>query len=158
MSENGFREAARSLSALDHLDVRELEILYKLEMTSGLFYFQLADSIQNEEVAEFLRRNGRGELGHARRIQQALTIRLGRSYQPSADMDGGYPLGVPPPVDAALLAAIARGERGGDADYQRWASAEPDPEIAHLLQINGREDSEHADRLTRASALLNVDR
>lgn len=158
MNEHGFREAARALSSFDHLGIRELEVLYKLERTSGLFYFQLADSIRHEEVAELLRRNGRGELGHANRIQQALTIKLGRPYEPSADMEGGYPLGAPPPVDTALLAAIMRGERAGDADYQRWASSEPDPEIARLLQVNGREDSEHADRLTRASVLLNVER
>ncbi|MCL9763031.1 hypothetical protein [Frankia sp. AiPa1] len=77
-------------------------------------------------------------------MRQALTIKLGSPYEPSANMDDGYPLGPPPPVDAALLAAIARGERAGDADYQRWAGAEPDPEVAHLLRLNGREDSEHA--------------
>ncbi|CUU54902.1 hypothetical protein Ga0074812_103392 [Parafrankia irregularis] len=157
MDEQDFRAAARDLSRLDHLDVPELEVVYKLERTSGFFYFQLADSLRNEEAAELLRRNGRGEWGHASRMQQALTIKLGCPYEPSADLEGGYPLGPPPPVDAALLAAIARGERAGDADYQRWAGTEPDPNVARLLRINGREDSQHADRVARVSALLDAD-
>ncbi|CAI7978527.1 Rubrerythrin domain-containing protein [Frankia sp. Hr75.2] len=154
MDERDFGAAAQALAKLDHLGVPELEILYKLERTSGQLYFHLADNIGNEEAAELLRRNGREELGHANRMGQAIGIKLGRAYEASAGMKAGYPVAAPTAVDAALLSAIARGERAGDADYQRWAASEADEKVARLLRISGTEESAHADRVARAITLL----
>ena len=154
MDEQDFGAAAQALAKLDHLGVPELKILYKLERTSGQLYFQLADNVRDEQAAELLRRNGREELGHAARIRRALTIKLGRRYEAGADMDEGYVVVAPAAVDVALLTAVVRGERTGDADYQRWAATEPDPEVARLLRTTGSEESVHADRVTQAIALL----
>nr|MDT0667847.1 hypothetical protein [Micromonospora sp. DSM 115978] len=95
--------------------------------------------------------------GHAGRMGRVLAIKLGRRYQASADMDTGFAFDAPAEVDVALLRAIVRGERAGDADYQRWADHEPDPGVAHLLRVSGSEESRHADRLAQAIALLEAD-
>lgn len=156
MDEQDFGAAAQALAKLDHLGVPELEILYKLERTSGQLYFQMAADVRNEGAADLLRRNGREELGHAARMGRALSIKLGRRYKASPDMDEGYAV-TAPAVDAALLTAIVRGERAGDADYQRWADAESDPDVARLLRLTGSEESVHADRVRQAIVLLESD-
>ncbi len=45
-------------------------------------------------------------------------------------------------------------EIDGDASYQRWAEAETDPEVATLLRRNGREETKHGERVSRAIAIL----
>jgi rubrerythrin len=152
--EQDFRSAALALAALDHLGVPELTILYKLERTAGQLYQRMADRVPDPEAAELIHRNAREELGHARRVGRAVTLKSGSPFQPTQDMDDGFPVEAPAVVDAALLAAVIAGERAGDADYQRWADSEPDPEIARLLRISGREETGHADRFARAIAVL----
>lgn len=149
-----FRSAAMALSKLDHLGVPELEILYKLERTAARLYERLADQVGDDEAAELIRRNAREELGHASRVRRALTIKTGLLFEPTLDMDEGYPVAAPAVVDAALLAAVITGERAGDADYQRWADAEADPEVARLLRVSGREETGHAARFAQAIAAL----
>jgi hypothetical protein len=46
-----------------------------------------------------------------------------------------------------VLPFIVQGERDGDAGYQRWADNEPDPEVARLLRLNGREETIHGERV-----------
>ncbi|OHV27931.1 MULTISPECIES: ferritin family protein [Pseudofrankia] len=158
MNDLDFRSAAMALAALDHLGVPDLEILYKLERTAANLYERLADRIGDGEAAELVRRNAREELGHAGRVRRALTIKTGRPFEPTPDMDAGYPVEAPAVVDAALLAAVIEGERAGDVDYQRWADAEADPEVARLLRISGREETGHAARFTQAIAALDASR
>ncbi|EFC83215.1 ferritin family protein [Parafrankia sp. EUN1f] len=154
MDGQDFRSAAMALAAMDHLGVPELRTLYKLERTAARLYERLADRIDDGEAAELVRRNAREELGHANRVRRALTRKTGHPFQPTPDLDEGYPVEAPAMVDAALLAAVVAGERAGDADYQRWAAAEPDPEVARLLRASGREEAGHADRFLQAIALL----
>ena len=52
---------------------------------------------------------------------------------------------------------IVVGMHSGDAGYQRWADAEPDPEVLRLLRLNGREEAIHAERVRQALAILGVD-
>ncbi len=153
-NDDDFLSTALALAALDSLDVPELELLYKLEYSGGYFYELLAERIGNDAAAELLRRNGREELGHARRVSRAIAIKLGHDYEPSAELQEHYAIELPPTIDSSLLAAIVGGEQAGDADYQRWADAESDPEVARLLRLNGREESLHGERLTQVMALL----
>lgn len=59
-----FGSAARALARLDRLGVPDLEILYRLERTSGQLYEQLADGVGIGEAADALRRNARGDAAH----------------------------------------------------------------------------------------------
>jgi rubrerythrin len=106
------------------------------------------------EAAELMRRNGREELGHAQRLQRAITIKVGGEYTPSAELLERYPIPLPDTISADLLPIIVQAEIDGDAGYQRWADAEPDPEVAKLLRSNGREETVHGERVTQAIEIL----
>jgi rubrerythrin len=152
--DRGFLAASQTLGELEQLDVPAMELLYRLECSGEDFYNLLADRIGNDEAAELLRRNGREELGHARRVSRAIAMKLGHDYEPSAAMQERYPIELPDAIDAAMLPGIVQGEQAGDAGYQKWADAEPDPEVARLLRLNGREESLHGERVTQVMAIL----
>ena len=64
------------------------------------------------------------------------------------------PLPIPMPLE--MLPFIVQGEINGDVGYQRWADNEPDPEVAKLLRLNGREETLHSKRVEQALSLLNA--
>ena len=72
-----FFTANETLNAADVLDVATMELLVRVEASGEDFYLAMADSVGNEDAAELLRRNGREEMGHARRIQRAIAIKTG---------------------------------------------------------------------------------
>lgn len=142
------------INALDVLDVDALRSMFTIELSGEAFYDGLAERVGNAEAAELLRRNGKEEAGHARRLQRALSIALGSEFVPTPDMleAPGFPL--PDVVGPDLLKIIVQVELDGDAGYQRWADNEPNPEIARLLRLNGREETIHSERLQQVLALL----
>ena len=148
-----FISASQTLAGLEQLDVPALELLYKLECSGEDFYNLLADRIGNEEAAVLLRRNAKEELGHARRMARAIAIKQGHDFAPSVDLQERYSIELPPVVDATMLPGIVQGEQAGDAGYQKWADAEPDPEVARLLRLNGREETLHGERVTQVMAI-----
>jgi rubrerythrin len=149
-----FFSASVELGALDQLDVPALELLFKLECSGEDFYNALADRIGDEQAAELLRRNGREELGHARRVQRAIAIKLGGEYEPSSEVLERFAIPLPDTISPDLLPVIVQAEIDGDAGYQRWADNEPDPEVARLLRLNGREETTHGERVSEAIAIL----
>ena len=149
-----FFTAATEVIGLEQLDVPAMELLFKLECSGEDFYNAIADRIDNMEAAELMRRNGREELGHAQRLQRAITIKVGGEYTPSAELLERYPIPLPDTISADLLPIIVQAEIDGDAGYQRWADAEPDPEVAKLLRSNGREETVHGERVTQAIEIL----
>ena len=154
MSEHDFLSANAALGATEVLDVEAMQLLFRVECSGEDFYNQLADRVGNDEAADLLRRNGREEVGHARRIQRALGIKLGQPFEPSADLLERFSIPLPPEVGPDLFPVIIQAEVQGDAGYQRWADLEPDPEVARLLRLNGREETIHAERARQALALL----
>ena len=151
-----FFSASAALAATEELDVAAMELLFKLENSGEDFYNALADRIGDERAADLLRRNGREEVGHARRIQRAIAIKTGTELDPDQVIERFSIKGLPDPIDPALFPAIAEGEMKGDAGYQKWADAEPDPEVQRLLRLNGREETKHAERLRQVSEILGV--
>jgi len=149
-----FFSASAALARATKLDVPELELMYRLEISGDDFYNALADRVGNEEAAELLRRNGREELGHARRIQRALSLKLGREWEPSEEMLKPLTIPLPDSIDPGLFPVVVQAEIDGDAGYQRWADVEPDPEVATLLRLNGREETIHGERAGQALAIL----
>jgi hypothetical protein len=61
------------------------------------------------------------------------------------------------PIDPTRSNQLLEGERAGDDVYEKWATHEPDPEVARLLRLNGREESIHAARVEQVVALLSTD-
>jgi rubrerythrin len=154
VAEKDFASASMELAHLEQLDVSAMETLYRLECSGEDFYNLLADRIGNEDAADLLRKNGREELGHARRIRRAIALKLGREYEPAGEVLERFAVALPATISPELLPAIVQGEMAGDAGYQRWADNEPDPEVARLLRLNGREETLHGERVTQAIAIL----
>lgn len=149
-----FFSASAKLAACTELDVPAMELLYRLECSGEDFYNALADRVGNEAAADLLRKNGREELGHARRVQRAISIRIGAEYEPSAEVLERFVIPLPETVGLDLFPAIVKAEMDGDAGYQHWADKEPDPEVARLLRLNGREETRHGERVTQALPIL----
>ena len=149
-----FYEANSLLFGKERLEVADLELMYRLEMTGEEFYYRLADRVGNPEAADLLRRNGVEERAHARRLAKALSIKLGREWQPTAEQAELMEIPLPDQVDAKMFLGIVKGELGGDAGYQRWADAEPDEEVQKLLRLNGREETIHAGRAQQVHEIL----
>lgn len=154
MATTNFYEANAALFGKESLDVADLELMYQLEMTGEEFYYRLADRVGNPEAAELLRRNGVEEKAHARRLAKALSIKVGREWEPTPEQAALMDIPLPDQIDAKMFLGIVKGELGGDAGYQRWADNEADPEVQKLLRLNGREETIHAGRAQQVYELL----
>ncbi len=152
-----FFSASAQLAACTELDVPAMELLYRLEISGDDFYQALADRIGNDEAGDLLRKNGREELGHARRVQRAIAIKLGTDYEPSPEVSTPFTIPLPKTIGLDLFPAIVKAELDGDAGYQHWADREPDPEVARLLRLNGREETGHGERVKQALAILEAE-
>jgi rubrerythrin len=152
-----FFTASAELAGCEELDIPAMELLYRLEISGDDFYRALADRVGNDAAGDLLRKNGREELGHARRVQRALGIRLGADYEPSAEVQTPFVIPLPDVVSLKLFPAIVQAEIDGDAGYQRWADRETDPEVERLLRLNGREETIHGQRVSEALAILEAD-
>ena len=152
--DDDFYSAVAVLSALEHLDVDGMRLLYRIECAGEHFYDQLADRIGDPKAAELLRRNGREERGHAERVRRAIGVKLGTPYEPTAGDEAPYAIALPDTVSPEMLAVIVQAERDGDAGYEGWAQRESDPEVQRLLRLNGREETVHGERVSEVIAML----
>ena len=149
-----FFEATMAIGAAEKLDIETAELLIRVENSGDVLYNELASRLNNEEAADLLRKNGREEVGHARRMMKVLSLKLGTEYVPSAEVLEKFEVDLPDSLDASSLPMIVEGELQGDIGYQKWASHETDPEIIELLLRNGREETKHAERIKQAIAIL----
>ena len=149
-----FFSASAAIATVEVLDVEAMELLFRLECSGEDFYNALADRIGDSRAAELLRKNGREEMGHARRHERAIAIKLGGEYAPSDAVRERFAIPLPDTISNDLLPIIVKAELDGDAGYQRWADAEGDPEVARLLRLNGREETVHGERVAEALAIL----
>jgi len=142
------------LGAADVLTVPLMEQLWKLERSGEASYLAMAELVEDPRAKELLVRNGREEMGHARRIARALSIKLGQEWEPSEALAAPEPVAAPPYLDREILEMIVQAEVRGDAGYQKWADNEPDPEVERILRLNGREESLHGERVAKVMELL----
>jgi len=149
-----FFEATTLLGQAETLDIATAELLIRVENSGDVLYNALADRLNNEEAAELLRKNGREEVGHARRVMKVISLKTGTEYVPSAEVMEKFAVDLPESVDASALPMIVEGELQGDVGYQKWAALETDPEVIELLLRNGREETKHAERIKQAIAIL----
>lgn len=154
VSEINFYTANAALADKQSLDVPSLELIYQLERSGEVFYNMLADRVQNEEAATLLRKNAVEERAHSRRVARALSIKLGRDWEPTAEIDEILPIPMPETIDADLFLGVVQGELRGDAGYQNWADNEENEDVARLLRLNGREETIHAGRARQVHELL----
>lgn len=149
-----FFAAVTGMAGIDQLDVETLRRLYRIECAGETFYNLIAERIGHAEAADLLRRNGREERAHAERVRKVIGLKLGRPYEPTAEDQAPYAIALPPTIGVDLLPLIVQGELAGNADYDRWADRETDPEVQRLLRQNGREETQHGERVQQVIALL----
>jgi len=148
-------EAFSLLSTRDKLSLDDMKVLALLEAAGEHFYFAAAAALDNEEASALLIRNGQEERGHAHRVVKALSL-LGEQYQLPADSDNPYvqPMDLKGMINADLLAIIEQTEQDGDLQYQKWASAESNVEVAKILRQNGIEETRHGERVAQVMSLI----
>ena len=65
-----------------------------------------------------------------------------------------FAIPLPDEISIDVFPAIVKAEIDGDTGYQRWADRESDPEVARLLRLNGREETIHGERVSKALEIL----
>jgi rubrerythrin len=150
---SGVKYTLEDLAKMSILDVDALQSMYAAEMMGQAFYMALANRFDDPQAAELLRRNGREEAGHARRIGRAIAIKQGAEFEPVDYSDQpDFPL--PEVIGREMLESVLKGEIAGDVGYQKWASREPNPEVARLYRLNGREEGLHGQRVQQVLDIL----
>jgi rubrerythrin len=150
-------EAFGYIATINAPTLNDLKVVVLVESAGKTLYENIAKGVSDPRVKDLLHHNGREELVHAHRISKAILAISGEDYLPPAPQDNPYLQGGPMPamdVNAALLTKLAASEFGGDAMYERWAAATDNAEAAALMRQNGKEESDHGNRLLEAAALM----
>ncbi len=136
--------------------VDDLKIMVLLEAAGLELYRGMASGASSPEVAALLEHNGREELAHAHRVAKAIMVISGESFPPPASVDNPYLGAALPqtPVTAEALRSLAQGEFAGEQLYERWAANVGNPDAAQQFRQNGREETEHGQRLIQAAELI----
>jgi rubrerythrin len=136
--------------------VDDLKVMVLLEAAGLELYRGMAAGAPSASVAALLEHNGREELAHAHRVAKAILAISGESFPPPHAADNPY-LGqtVPQmPVTAEALRKLAQGEFAGEQLYERWAANIGNADAAQQFRQNGKEETEHGQRLIEAADLL----
>ncbi len=144
------------ISSVTAPSVDDLKVMVLVEAAGLNLYEVTAQGTDNEAVKALLLHNGREEMAHARRVSKAIKAITGEDYLPPEAADNPY-LAVPfpaSPVTAEGLRKTSEAEFGGEALYELWASNTPNEEAARLFRLNGKEETDHGNRLLEAAALL----
>lgn len=150
-------EAFALLASRQTLSIDDLKILALLEAAGEAFYLAAAAAVDNAEAKTLLTRNGQEERGHAHRVLKAITLLGGEPYTLPSDEQNPYiqPMQLEGMLSAELFAMIQKGEQDGDLQYQTWAAAEANTEVAKIYRQNGSEETRHSERVAQVVALLN---
>ena len=149
-------EAFALLKTRTRLNIDDLKVLAMIECFGETFYRILAAGIADPDARELLERNGAEERGHAHRVLKAIRLLGGAPFELPADEDNPFMAFAPAavPANAELFALLEQGEVDGDLAYQAWADAEPNAEVAALYRLNGREETQHSERVIEARRRL----
>jgi len=145
-----------TLKRRPRLAIEDLKVLAMVESAGELFYTNMAKTLVNPEAKKLMTRNGQEERGHAHRMLKAVHLLGDASFDLPAHADNPFVGTLAPeiPVDADVLSMLENAEKDGDLQYQTWADAEPNAEVAKLLRQNGAEEGTHGERVAQIKVLL----
>jgi rubrerythrin len=151
-------EAFGHIYTIETPTIDDLKVMVLVEAAGLTLYEETAKGTDNQAVKDLLNHNGREEMAHAHRVSKAIRAISGEDFPPPAAADNPYLVGPIPstPVTAEGLIKTSEAEFGGDALYERWASGIGNEEAAALFRQNGKEESDHGNRLLEAAALLSA--
>ncbi len=149
-------EAFAHIATVTTPTVTDMKVMVLVEAAGMTLYEKSAEGTDNEAIRKLLIHNGHEEMKHAGRVSAAIKAITGESFPPPAAADNPYLTGHIPtvPITAEALHQTAETEFAGDALYARWADAIDNLEAAALFRLNGKEETDHGNRLHEAAALL----
>ncbi|HQQ09462.1 MAG TPA: ferritin-like domain-containing protein [Novosphingobium sp.] len=151
------REAFAHIGTVTAPTALDIKIMALTEAAAMTLYYKTAETAEHPEVRALLERNGREEFLHAQRAALAVKAVSGEDFFPPLPEDNPYlqdGAGPIAPITREALTGLAQGEFGGDALYEKWAQNVGNAEAARLFRLNGKEESDHGNRLLQAAALL----
>jgi rubrerythrin len=148
-------EAFAYIGTVAQPTIEDLKLMVLLEAAGKAMYDDLAEDVEAADLKALLVDSGREEYLHAERVSRAIEILTGKSYPVPAAAQNPYMAGwVKPRLTRQLADSLAKAEAGGEQLYGRWASHCANDEISALFKQSGREETYHARRLEKISALL----
>jgi rubrerythrin len=136
--------------------ITDMKVMVLVEAAGLALYEATAQATDNADVQALLRHNGREELAHANRVSKAIKAITGEDFLPPEPADNPYLAGPIPstPVTPEGLRKTSEAEFGGEHLYELWASNINNDEAARLFRLNGKEETDHGNRLLEAARLL----
>jgi rubrerythrin len=137
--------------------IADFKVMVLVEAASETLYRRTAEGTDNAAVIALLHANGAEEMKHARRVSEVIRVLGGGEFPAPPAQDnpylasGSFPFAE---VTPAALRKLSAGEFGGEALYETWAASIANTRAADLLRANGREETDHGNRLLQAAALL----
>lgn len=150
-------EAFAHIGRVTRPGVLDIKVMVLVEAAAMALYYKTAELTDDPAVKALLQRNGREEMRHAHRAMLAIKAVSGEDFLAPMPEDNPYLQGGPVPLGEmtkAGLTKLSEGEFGGEALYETWAAAIDNPEAARLFRLNGKEETDHGNRLLEAAALL----
>jgi rubrerythrin len=149
-------EAFARINACTAPSILDLKVMVLVEAAGQTLYDVSAEGTDHPEVKRLLIENGVEEMKHAHRVSAAIKAISGEDFVPPSRADNPYLQADFPRAKLTPegLRGTAQAEFGGDALYGKWADSTDNAEAAALFRLNGKEETEHGDRLMQAAALL----
>ncbi len=151
------RDAFAHIGTVTCPSVLDLKVMVLVEAASQELYRSSAEGTDNPEAIELLHANAREEFVHATRASEVITLLSGESFPAPAAADnpylaeGSFPIAE---LTQDALRKLADSEFGGEVLYRLWADNIGNPEAARLLRLNGKEETDHGNRLLLVADIL----
>jgi rubrerythrin len=145
------------IGAVTAPSVLDIKVMVLTEAAAMALYYKTAELAEDPRVKALLQANGREEMLHAQRAMLAIKAISGEDFHAPMAEDNPYLKGGAVPLgemSKAGLEKLAQGEFGGEALYETWASNTENSEAARLFRLNGKEETDHGNRLMAAAELL----
>jgi rubrerythrin len=149
-------EAFARINSVTAPTVTDIKVMVLVEAAGQTLYEKSAEVAEHPRVKELLIENGHEEMKHARRAAEVVKLLTGEDFPAPAAADNPYLTGHIPvaAITPEGLRKTAESEFAGDKLYENWAASIGHEGAAELLRANGREETDHGNRLLEAAAIL----
>lgn len=151
------REAFAHIGTVTAPTVLDMKVMVLTEAAAMALYYKTAEGTDVAAIVDLLQANGREEMLHAERVSAAIKAVSGEDFVPPQPADNPYLQdGLAPfaPITRQALTGLAQGEFGGEKLYETWAANTANAEAAALFLLNGKEETDHGNRLLAAAELV----
>lgn len=151
------RDAFAHIGTVTAPTVLDMKVMVLTEAAAMALYYKTAEGTDVTGIVDLLQANGREEMLHAERVSAAIKAVSGEDFLPPQPADNPYLQdGLAPfaPITREALTGLAQGEFGGEKLYETWAANTANADAAALFLLNGKEETDHGNRLLAAAALV----